>query len=76
MDEKAKVKGSEQPSEREGNWTAARRSNEAQRRFVRSGQVEKAREAKKALLVKSVRWGGLRPSATYDGRRPAVTQKH
>jgi hypothetical protein len=44
------VKGSEQPNEGEGNGTAARRYNEAQRRFVRSGQVEeKAREAKKAL---------------------------
>jgi hypothetical protein len=50
MDEKAKVKGSKQPNEGEGNRTAARRYNEAQRRFVQSGQVEeKAREAKKAL---------------------------
>jgi hypothetical protein len=50
MDEKARVKGSEQPNEGEGNQTEARRYNEAQRRFVRSGQVEeKAHEAKKAL---------------------------
>jgi hypothetical protein len=75
MDGKAKVKGSEQPSEGEGNWTAARRSNEAQRRFVRSGQVEKAREAKKAL-VKSVRWSGLTRSATMTAEDPQITQKH
>jgi hypothetical protein len=49
MDEKAKVKGSEQPNEGEGK-TAARRYNEAQRRVARSGRVEeKAREAKKAI---------------------------
>ena len=37
-------------NEGEGNKTAAREYNEAQRRFVRSGKVEeKAREAEKAL---------------------------
>jgi hypothetical protein len=37
-------------NEGEGNKTAGRQYNEAQRRFVESGQVEdKAREAKKAL---------------------------
>jgi len=50
MDEKAKVKGSELPNEGEGNRTAARRYNEAQRHFVRSGRVEeKAPEAKDAF---------------------------
>ena len=76
MDGKAKVKGSEQPNEGEGIRTAARRYNEAQRRFVRSGQVEeKAREAKKAL-VKSVRWSGLTRSATMTAEDPQITQKH
>jgi hypothetical protein len=37
-------------NEGEGNKTAAREYNEAQRRFVESGKVgEKAREAEKAL---------------------------
>ena len=37
-------------NEGEGNKTAGRQYNEAQRRFVESGQVEdKAREAEKAL---------------------------
>jgi hypothetical protein len=44
-------------------------------RFVRSGQVEKAREAKKAL-VKSVRWSGLTRSATMTAEDPQITQKH
>jgi hypothetical protein len=40
----------EQRNEGEGNKTAAREYNEAQRRFVKSGQVEeKAREAQEAL---------------------------
>ena len=38
------------PNEGEGNKTAAREYNEAQRRFAQSGKVEeKAREAEKAL---------------------------
>jgi len=40
----------DQRNEGEGNKTAAREYNEAQRRFVESGKVEeKAREAEKAL---------------------------
>jgi hypothetical protein len=42
--------GSDQKNEGEGNKTAARHYNEAQRRFVKSGKVdEKAREAERAL---------------------------
>jgi hypothetical protein len=51
MDEKSKHTdlGSSR-NEGEGNKTAGRQYNEAQRRFVESGQVEdKAREAEKAL---------------------------
>jgi hypothetical protein len=80
MDEKAKVKGSEQPNEGEGNRTAARRYNEAQRRFVRSGQVEeKAREAKKALEGSEQR---EMERAEAVGKRhmkaedPQITRKH
>jgi hypothetical protein len=40
----------EQRNEGEGNKTAAREYNEAQKQFVQKGQVEqKAREAEKAL---------------------------
>jgi len=40
----------DQPNEGEGNKTAAREYNEAQRRFVQSGKVEeKAREAARAM---------------------------
>ena len=43
-------------NEGEGNRTAAREYNEAQRRFVKSGQVdEKAREAKRDLERDSIR---------------------
>ena len=39
-----------QKNEGEGNRTAARRFNEAERRFVRSGKVEeKAKEAERAV---------------------------
>ena len=51
MDEKSKRTDlSSSRNEGEGNKTAGRQYNEAQRRFVESGQVEdKAREAEKAL---------------------------
>lgn len=43
-------------NEGEGNRTAAREYNEAQRRFVRSGQVDqKAREAEQDLKNEDVR---------------------
>ena len=46
----AQKKSKTQPNEGEGNRTAAREYNEAQRRFVRSGKVEeKAKEAEKAI---------------------------
>ncbi len=48
MTEKSQTDG--QANEGEGNKTAAREYNEAQRRFVKSGQVdEKAREAERAM---------------------------
>ena len=50
MNEQHKTKQTSGRNEGEGNKTAAREYNEAQRRFVRSGKVEeKAREAEKAL---------------------------
>lgn len=50
MDEKRKSQETSGRNEGEGNRTAARQYNEAQRGFVRSGKVEeKAREAEKAL---------------------------
>lgn len=80
MDEKAKMKGSEQSNEGEGNRTAARRYNAAQRRFVRSGQVEeKAHEAKKAIEGSEQR---EMERAEAIGKRhmtaedPQITRKH
>jgi hypothetical protein len=72
MGEKAKVRGSEPPNEGEGDRTAARRYNEAQR-VVQSGQVEeKTREAEKpSRVAKRVRWSGLKPSASSI-RRPKI----
>jgi hypothetical protein len=50
MAENRKPQRSTQRNEGEGNRTAARQYNEAQRRFVQSGKVEeKAREAEHAL---------------------------
>lgn len=50
MSQKEKPQGTSAPNEGEGNRTAARQYNEAQRRFVKSGEVEgKAREAEKAV---------------------------
>jgi len=46
----------QQHNEGEGNRTAAREYNQAQQRFVKSGQVdEKAREAKRDLERNSIR---------------------
>jgi len=46
----------QQNNEGEGNRTAAREYNEAQNRFVKSGQVDqKAREAERDLRDRSVR---------------------
>ena len=43
----------DQKNEGEGNRTAAREYNEAQRRFVKSGKVEeKAKEAERAIAGK------------------------
>jgi hypothetical protein len=43
-------------NEGEGNHTAAREYNEAQRQFIRSGQVDqKAREAEKDLMNEDIR---------------------
>jgi hypothetical protein len=43
----------DQKNEGEGNRTAAQQYNEAQRRFVKSGQVEeKAKEAERAIAGK------------------------
>jgi hypothetical protein len=50
MAESTKPQESRQRNEGEGNRTAARQYNEAQRRFVESGKAdEKAREAEHAL---------------------------
>ena len=50
MEEKRKSQGAGQRNEGEGNKTAAREYNEAQRRFAQSGKVEeKAREAATAM---------------------------
>lgn len=50
MAQRKKPRGSGQRNEGEGNRTAARQYNKAQRRFVESGKVEeKAHEAEHAL---------------------------
>ena len=50
MAENRKPQQTQQRNEGEGNRTAARQYNEAQRRFVQSGKVdEKAQEAEHAL---------------------------
>jgi hypothetical protein len=49
MDDRQNTTGNS-PNEGEGNQTATRQYNEAQRRFAQSGKVEeKAREAEKAI---------------------------
>jgi hypothetical protein len=55
MDEKRKEL-TQQRNEGEGNRTAAREYNEAQRRFVRSGKVDqKAHEAERDLRDETIR---------------------
>jgi len=50
MTDKTDKRGEASRNEGEGNKTAAREYNEAQRRFVQSGKVDKkAREAEQAL---------------------------
>jgi hypothetical protein len=50
MQDKKNERNTASRNEGEGNKTAAREYNEAQRRFVESGKVdEKAREAEKSL---------------------------
>jgi hypothetical protein len=67
------------PNEGEGNKTAAREYNEAQRRFVDSGKVEeKAREAERALdrdkrELERAEAVGKRHKAAED---PEVTRKY
>ena len=66
-------------NEGEGNRTAAREYNEAQRRFVQSGKVEeKAREAEQALdrdkrELQQAEAAGKRHKANED---PEVTRKY
>jgi hypothetical protein len=56
MDQKQKDKSTQQRNEGEGNRTAAREYNQAQQRFVKSGQVEKkAREAAHDIDDKKIR---------------------
>jgi hypothetical protein len=63
-----KPHGSEQRNEGEGNRTAARQYNEAQRRFAQSGKVdEKAHEAEHALE---------RPERSVLERAEAVGKSH
>jgi len=68
MSEKEKAQGSPSRNEGEGNRTAARQYNQAQRNFVKSGEVEeKAREAEQAL--------GGREKRELD-RAEAVGKRH
>ena len=66
-------------NEGEGNKTAAREYNEAQRRFVESGKVaEKAREAEQAIYrdkreLERAEAVGKRHKAGED---PAITRKY
>lgn len=78
MSQKQKPQGSSR-NEGEGNRTAARQYNEAQREFVKSGEVEeKAREAEQALDGREKREldraeaVGKRPS---HGEDPEITRK-
>jgi hypothetical protein len=77
---KAKGRGSEPRNEGEGNRTAARRYNEAQRRFVQPGQVgEKAREAEK--LLEGSEKGEMERTEAIGTRHmtaedPQITRKH
>ena len=79
MKDKRKDQDTGPPNEGEGNKTAARQYNEAQRRFAESGKVEeKAREAEKALdsdqrELRRAEAVGKRHKANED---PAVTRKY
>jgi hypothetical protein len=80
MDRKAKPKVTSGRNEGEGNKTAARQYNEAQRRFVQSGKVEeKAREAEKSMQgaekreLERAEAIGKRHKAAED---PEVTRKY
>lgn len=56
MDQNHKDRPTQQRNEGEGNRTAAREYNQAQQRFVKSGQVdEKAREAERDLDDEKIR---------------------
>jgi hypothetical protein len=77
MDDKNPIAGSQ--NEGEGNKTAAREYNEAQKRFAQSGKVEqKAREAEEALdgpekeALQQAEAAGKRHSAGED---PTVKKK-
>jgi hypothetical protein len=78
MDENRKEQ--QQRNEGEGNRTAAREYNEAQRRFVESGKVdEKAREAERAMEgperrdLENAELVGKRHAAKED---PAIERKY
>ena len=61
-----------QPNEGEGNRTAARRFNEAEQRFARSGKVEeKAKEAERAVEGKE---GEALREAELVGKRHAAEE--
>jgi hypothetical protein len=61
-----------QKNEGEGNRSAARRYNEAQQRFVRSGRVEeKAKEAERAIEGKE---GDALREAELVGKRHAAEE--
>jgi len=79
MDTK-KMQDKTQRNEGEGNRTAAREYNNAQQRFVKSGQVpDKAREAERAMAggeapeLKRAEAVGKRHTAAED---PEITRKH
>jgi hypothetical protein len=67
-----RTRSSAQPNEGEGNRTAARRFNEAEQRFVRSGKVEeKAKEAERAVEGKE---GEALREAELIGKRHAAEE--
>lgn len=79
MTEAKKPQGSRQRNEGEGNRTAARDYNEAQRRFVESGKVdEKAHEAEHALDTperKVMERAEAVGKSHKRGEDPAITRK-
>jgi hypothetical protein len=71
MDKRKKI--SQERNEGEGNRTAAREYNEAQRRFIKSGKVdEKAREAERDLDDQKIR--RELEHAEAIGKRHAATE--